>query len=72
MYPNFNAEYARKGLTLDTLVAEMEKRDCKRSVPTMSLKLNGKAPITLNEAKVLKDVLGTTLPIEVLFSEEAI
>lgn len=69
MYPNFNAEYARKGLTLEKLSDEMEKRGCKRTIPTLSQKLNGKFTLTLNEAKVLKEIVGTDLPLDILFEE---
>ena len=69
MFPNFNAEYARKGFTLEKLAEEMEKRGCKRTVPTLSLKLNGKLPLSLREAKMLKECLETDLSIEHLFEE---
>lgn len=69
MYPNFNAEYARKGLTLEKLSSEMEARGCKRSVPTLSMKLNSKYALTLTEAKVLKEIVGTDLPLDILFDE---
>lgn len=69
MYPNFRAEYARKHLTLEKLVEGLEERGIKRNVPTMSLKLNGKYPLTLNEAKALKDIVDTELPLDVLFAE---
>ena len=71
MYPNFNAEYARKDFTLEKLAEEMKKRGCKRTVPTLSQKLNGKYPITLDEAKVLRDIVAPNIPIDELFSEEA-
>lgn len=69
MYPNFNAEYARKGFTLEKLSEEMGKQGCKRTVPTLSQKLNGKYPITLDEAKVLQTIVAPGIPIEVLFEE---
>ena len=69
MYPNFNAEYARKNFTLEKLAEEMEKRGCKRTVPTLSQKLNGKYPITLDEAKVLQAIVAPDIPIEELFEE---
>lgn len=71
MYPNFNAEYARKGFTLEKLAEEMEKRNCKRTVSTISQKLNGKYPITLDEAKILQSIVAPDISIERLFSEEA-
>ena len=69
MYPNFNAEYARKGLTLEKTVEELKKLGINMTVPTLSNKKNGKFPITLNEAKALKSVLETDLPLETLFEE---
>ena len=69
MYPNFNAEYARKGFTLQKLAEELEKRGCKRTVPTLSQKLSGKFKLTLNEAKLLKEIVNTDLPIDILFEE---
>lgn len=69
MYRNFNAEYARKNLTLEKLAEEMEKRGCKRTVSTLSQKLNGKFPILLSEAKVLKEIVAPDIPLEELFEE---
>ena len=69
MYPNWNAEYARKGFTLNQLADELEKRGIKRTVATLSLKFIGKAPITLKEAKALKEIVGTELSLDVLFKE---
>lgn len=72
MYPNFNAEYARRGFTLEKLAAEMESRGCKRTISTLSQKINGKYVMTLDEAKVLRDIVAPEISIDVLFSEEAI
>ena len=69
MYPNWNAEYARKGFTLNQLADELEKRGIKRTVATLSLIFIGKAPITLKEAKALKEIVGTELSLDVLFKE---
>lgn len=69
MYPNYKAELARKGFTLEKLAEEMDKRGCKRTVPTLSQKLTGKQPITLKEAKVMKEVVESDLPIDILFEE---
>lgn len=67
MYPNLNAERVRQGVKVEDLASDLGV-----TVSTMSLKLNGKAPITLIEAKKIKQKLKTTLPIETLFSTEAI
>ena len=64
MYPNVKAEIARKGLTLDAIAKAIGI-----SLTTLSQKLNGKYPITLNEAKKIKVVLGVNIPLEVLFEE---
>lgn len=69
MFPNLNAEFARKNLTLEKAVEELDKLGFTMKVPTLSLKKNGKYPFTLNEAKALKKILGTDLPLEVLFEE---
>ena len=69
MYPNWNAECARKHLTLSQIADELEKRGVKRTTSTLSLKFIGKAPITLKEAKLLKEIIGTELSLDVLFKE---
>lgn len=69
MYPNLNAELARKNLTLENVVDELRKRGIYRTIATLSLKKNGRYPFTLNEAKALKAIVGTDLPLEVLFEE---
>ena len=71
MFPNFNAEYARRGFTLEKLAEEMDKRGCKRTVPTLSQKLNGKYTLTLTEAKTLRDIVAPEKSIDELFDEEA-
>ena len=72
MFPNFNAEYARRGFTLERLADEMEARGCKRTVSTLSQKLNGKYVMTLLEAKLLRDIVAPEVSIDVLFSDVAI
>ena len=67
MYPNLNAERARRNITIEDLAKAMDK-----TVATVSLKLRGEYPITLAEAKVIKKCIGTNLPLETLFSTEAI
>jgi transcriptional regulator with XRE-family HTH domain len=64
MYPNLKAEFARLGLTLEVIAKELDV-----TVGTLSLKLNGKYPITLNEAKKLKEIAKTDIPLEILFEE---
>ncbi len=67
MYPEVRADMARKNITL-AMIAEDPRVDC--TVSTVSLKLQGKAPLTLNEAKAIKAILKSTLPIEELFKTE--
>lgn len=75
MYPNVEAERTRAGLTLEPIAEELDI-----TVSTLSQKLNGKYPITLAEAKAIKDIIVRTkldkgitinidMPIEILFEE---
>lgn len=68
MYRNAKAEMVRAGLRLEDL-----SRELGGTAATWSLKLNGKAPITLDEAKRFKRLVKSELPIEELFKrfEEA-
>ena len=67
MYPNLRAEMARNKITQGDLSEALGW-----APSTASLKVNGKAPITLDEAKVIKAIVKTNLPIEELFEEEAV
>lgn len=67
MYPNFNAERARYGITLERL-----SKESGFSLSKVSAKLSGKSPITLTEAKIFKKIVKSNLPIETLFSKEAL
>ena len=62
MYKNAKAEMVRQGLRLEDVSKEMGI-----TIATLSQKLNGKYPITLNEAKQFKTIVKTDLPLEVLF-----
>ena len=75
MYPNVEAERTRAGLTLEPIAEELGI-----TVSTLSQKLNGKYPITFDEAKKIKEIIvrekrrkGITINIdmslEVLFEE---
>lgn len=64
MYPNLNAERARRNISLANLADGLGL-----TVPTVSLKLNGKYPITLNEAKKIKKILAVDMPLDELFEE---
>ena len=62
MFPNLEAEMARKKITQ----LELAKR-IHRTPTTVSLKLNGKAPITLPECIEIRDAVGKEFSIEYLF-----
>ena len=68
MYPEIRGEMAKKNITL-AMIVQNEKVNC--NVGTLSLKLNGKAPITLVEAVGIKEALGSELTLEELFRTEA-
>ena len=62
MYKNVKAEMSRKGIILEDLAEALGL-----TIGTVSQKLNGKYPITLNEAKIIKKRLGVDIPLEELF-----
>ena len=62
MYRTAKSEMMRRGLTLGDVAPLMDI-----SVGTLSLKLNGKYPITLSEAKQFKEIVKSDLPLEELF-----
>lgn len=62
MYTNVKTEMSKHNVTLKDIA---EKLDC--TVSTLSLKINGKAPITFEEARTIKQVLHTNKPLEELF-----
>lgn len=64
MYPNLNAEMARHNITRGELGESIGW-----APSTTSLKLNGKTEISLNEAKEIKKIVKTELPLEELFEE---
>ena len=64
MYPNLKAEMARRNITLAKLAEALGI-----TVGTLSLKLNGKYPITWHEAIKIKEFIGVDMPIEILFEE---
>lgn len=67
MFSNLDAEMARKKMTRASLAKKMHK-----SPTTLSLKLNGKAPITLTECIEIKNAIGTEYTIDYLFATENI
>lgn len=64
MFKNLKAEFVRDGLTLEVVAKELGI-----TVSTLSLKMNGKYPFTLNEAKKIKNILKADIPLEILFEE---
>lgn len=64
MYRNAKAAMVKVGLILEDLSSNLGG-----TVSTWSLKLNGKAPITLNEAKGFKRLVNTDMSLEELFEE---
>ena len=65
MYPNLDAEMARRKITRNSLAKAIHV-----TPTTLTLKLNGKAPITLNECIEIKKILNTDMLIDYLFSTE--
>lgn len=65
MFPNLDAEMARHRVSQLTLAAAIGV-----TPSTMSLKLKGKAPITLAESFKIRDVIDKNLKIEYLFLTE--
>lgn len=64
MYRNAKAEMARLGLTLEAVSGAMGI-----TIGTLSMKLNGKSPMLLREAKQFKAIVKSDLPLEILFEE---
>jgi transcriptional regulator with XRE-family HTH domain len=52
----------RAGLILEDLASESGI-----SASAWSMKLNGKSPITVDEAKLFKKIVGSEMPLEELF-----
>mgnify|MGYP003303820893 CR=1 FL=1 len=70
MFRNIKAEMARKGLTQNDIVNELQKRGFTMVVPTLSAKLNRKYEFTFAEAVAIKKILGVEMSLEELFSSE--
>lgn len=63
MFPNLDAELARKKMTRGMLAERIHK-----TATTLSLKLNGKAPITLAECIEIKNVVSPDSTVDYLFA----
>ena len=62
MFNNLEAELRRKNIKRKDLAERLNL-----NIGTVSQKLNGKAPITLKEAKSIKQILEVNIPLEKLF-----
>lgn len=65
MFPNLDAEMARKKITRAVLAKRVNK-----TPTTLSLKLNGKAPLTLAECIEIKNAVNEERTIDYLFATE--
>ena len=65
LFPNLDAEMARRKITRQSLADKIHK-----TPTTLSLKLNGKAPITLAECVEIKNAIDESLSVDYLFSTE--
>lgn len=64
MYSNVKAELARRNLSIVDLSTKTGIR-----YQTLADKINGKYPMTLDEAKTIKSALGVNIPLEELFEQ---
>lgn len=64
-FPNLEAEMARLGIQRKDVAEKLDVR-----VATISDKLNGKFPFTLDEVVAIKKAFFPNLPLEYLFSHE--
>lgn len=65
MYNNLDAEMARAKITRNTLA-----KCIGRTPSTLSLKLNGKAPLTLAECIEIKNAVNPECTVDYLFATE--
>lgn len=65
MFPNLDAEMARRKITRAMLAERIDV-----TPGTLSLKLNGKSPLTLAECVKIRDAVDEKLKIDYLFSAE--
>lgn len=66
MFPNLEAELARKKITRNALAKALDV-----SPNTVTRKLNGETPIHLEECLHIKQILNVQIPVEKLFSTTA-
>ena len=65
MFPNLDAEMARKKITRTALAERIKK-----TPTTLCLKLNGKAPLTLAECIEIKNAVNPECTVDYLFETE--
>lgn len=65
MYPNLDAEMARKGIKRKDLASLFSGR-----VPTVSDKLNGRYPLSLYEAEKIRGEFFPELTLDYLFERQ--
>lgn len=65
MFPNLDAEMARRKITRGMLAEKIGK-----TPTTLSLKLNGKAPLTLAECVEIKIAVNPECTVDYLFATE--
>ena len=71
MFPNVDAERARRRLTLEMITKEMNERGFNLTVAMLSQKLSGKYPLRFDEAKAIRDIIAPGMPLDELFEEVA-
>lgn len=69
MYPNLNAEMARRNFTIEKMVTALNSVGVAMTIGTFSNKRSGKYPFTFNEAVKIKQVLAVDMSLESLFEE---
>ncbi len=65
MFPNLDAEMARRKITRAMLASKINK-----TPTTLSLKLNGKAPLSLAECIEIKNVVNPKSSVDYLFTTD--
>ena len=65
MYPNLNAEMARRNITVMML---SERTGIKYN--TLAAKLRGKQPVMMSDAKKIRDAISEDLTVDYLFADE--
>ena len=64
MYPLLYSEIAKSKVPISTIAEKLNV-----SLVMVALMLIGELSVTFGEAKIIKDVIGTDVPLEELFAE---